>query len=650
MGGASRQTGTGLLAAATLITALSEELHASPLDVAFLDDGTLTLKDFRFGIVAVSTKEAIPRFFLIDDPEFDLIIERVGSGFNIESVRNSTGRMAELLGLSQETFAILRMGQQISPQDFLGSGGLLQDASLGSSNSVLSFEQGPALLPSITSYSDGSPPSDIVFVSLTLPTPAVTIIAISGDTGTSAADFVTSDTTLMVSGSNGPLAAGESIQLSSDGGLTWHDVTQTSATTWSYDDTATSHTASFSYTVQIVDAADKADATASQGVTIDTTAPTAALAITAIGDDTGSSEIDFVTNDTTLVVSGSNGALAAGESIQLSSDGGLTWHDVTQTSATTWSYDDTATSHTASFAYTARIVDAAGNIGTTASQGVTIDTTGPTAALAITAIGDDTGSSAVDFVTSDTTLVVSGSNGALAAGESIQLSGDGGLTWHDVTQTSATTWSYDDTATSHTTSFSYTARIVDAAGNIGTTASQGVTIDTTGPTAALAITAIGDDTGSSAVDFITSDTTLVVSGSNGALAAGESIQLSGDGGLTWHDVTQSSATTWSYDDTATSHTTSFSYTARIIDAAGNIGTTASQGVTIDTTGPTAALAITAIGDDTGSLGGRLRHQRHHARGVRQQRCIGGRREHPAVQRRWPHLARRHPDLGDHLEL
>ena len=255
----------------------------------------------------------------------------------------------------------------------------------------------------------------------------MTITAISGDTGSSAADFVTSDTTLMVSGSNGPLAPGESIQLSSDGGLTWHDVTPTSATTWSYDDTATDHTTSFTYTVQIVDAADKTDATASQGVMIDTTGPTAALAITAIGDDTGSSAADFVTSDTTLVVSGSNGALAADESIQLSSDGGLTWHDVTQTSATTWSYDDTATSHATSFAYTARIVDAAGNIGTTASQGVTIDTTGPAAALAITAIGDDTGTSAADFVTSDTTLVVSGSNGALAPARASSCPATAGL-------------------------------------------------------------------------------------------------------------------------------------------------------------------------------------------------------------------------------
>ena len=36
--------------------------------------------------------------------------------------------------------------------------------------------------------------------------------------------------------------------------------------------------------------------------------------------------------------------------------------------------------------------------------------------------------------------------------------------------------------------------------------------------------------------FITSDTTLTVSGSNGALAAGEKIQVSSDGGTTWSDV------------------------------------------------------------------------------------------------------------------
>ena len=213
-------------------------------------------------------------------------------------------------------------------------------------------------------------------------------------------------------------------------------------------------------------------------------------------------------------MSGSNGALAAGEKIQVSSDGGASWHDVTQT-GTTWSYDDTANPHATSFTYTARIVDAAGNIGTTTSQAITIDTARRRRHWRSPRLPTDTGTSS-DFITSDTTLMVSGSNGALAPGEKIQVSSDGGASWHDVTQT-GTTWSYDDTANPHGSSFTYTARIVDAAGNIGTTASQAITIDTAVPAATLAITAIATDTGTSS-DFITSDTTLIVSGSNGALA------------------------------------------------------------------------------------------------------------------------------------
>ena len=166
------------------------------------------------------------------------------------------------------------------------------------------------------------------------------------------------------------------------------------------------------------------------------------MAITAIASDTGSSSSDFITNDTTLTVSGTNGALAAGEKIQVSSDGGTTWTDVVQ-NGTTWSLVD-ATSHPSSFTYQARIVDTAGNIGTTASHAVTIDTTAPAEALAITAIASDTGSSSSDFITSDTTLTVSGTNGALSAGEKIQVSSDGGTTWTDVIQNTATSWSLVD--------------------------------------------------------------------------------------------------------------------------------------------------------------------------------------------------------------
>src|SRR5262249_33305434 len=161
---------------------------------------------------------------------------------------------------------------------------------------------------------------------------------------------------------------------------------------------------------------------------------------------------------------------------------------------------------------------------------------------------DDTGTPG-DFVTSDTTLTVSGSNGALAAGEKIQVSSDGGTTWADVSQDTATSWHLDD-PTAHKSDVTRQARISDAAANVGHTASQAVTIDATPPAEALAITAIADDTGT-AGDFITSDTTLIVSGTNGALAAGEKIQVSSDGGTTWADVSQDTATSWSFDDQAT---------------------------------------------------------------------------------------------------
>src|SRR5262249_50752633 len=124
-------------------------------------------------------------------------------------------------------------------------------------------------------------------------------------------------------------------------------------------------------------------------------------------------------------------------------------------------------------------------------------------------------------------------------------------------------------------------------------------IDTSAPAESLAITAINTDTG--AADFTTSDTTLIVSGTNGALSAGEKIQVSSDGGTTWHDVLQGTSTTWSYDDTATVHSTSFTYQPRIIDTAANVGTTTSQLVTIET-GPTVSVDIvkTILSDDAPS--------------------------------------------------
>ncbi|OSI73913.1 hypothetical protein BSZ21_06095 [Bradyrhizobium canariense] len=496
------------------------------------------------------------------------------------------------------------------------------------------------------------------------------LVSIAPDTELNG-DFVTSSQNLTVSGTNGVLFPGERIQISSDGGANWSDVAQTTTSTWSFIDPL-SHGTSFTYHVRVVDSADVAINSTSQVVTIDTTAPSEALAITAITQDTGTAG-DCVTSDTTLTVSGSNGALGSGEKIQVSSDGGSTWTDVTQSTATSWNYVDPAT-HAGSFTYQTRIIDTAGNIGTTASQAVTIDTSAPTITIsnaggptnqanqtiagtvdvadagAIVTVYDgitpvktaivqgdgswsalvtlsngsnsltakvtdlagntttsnavvytlsttgpavtehltsDTGSSALDQVTSNPAL-----SGTGLANTTVHFTIDGTLIATTSLADGSGNWSFTPSGLAdglHTIVASQT----DTFGNTGS-ASLILTLDTTAPSEALAITAITQDTGT-AGDFITSDTTLTVSGSNGALGSGEKIQVSSDGGSTWTDVTQSTATSWSYVDPAT-HAGSFSYQTRIIDPAGNIGTTASQAVTIDTTAPT--ITISNVGGQT----------------------------------------------------
>src|SRR6185503_15262406 len=70
-------------------------------------------------------------------------------------------------------------------------------------------------------------------------------------------------------------------------------------------------------------------------------------------------------------------------------------------------------------------------------------------------------------------------------------------------------------------SITVTASVTDDAGNTASPSSQTFVLDTTAPTAALALTAISTDSGTSSSDFITSDTSLTVSGTHGALGSGE---------------------------------------------------------------------------------------------------------------------------------
>ncbi|WP_193151985.1 Ig-like domain-containing protein, partial [Enterobacter ludwigii] len=450
----------------------------------------------------------------------------------------------------------------------------------------------------------GATDSQNVVVDLTAPAATtITVDSVSQDTGLSGSDFITSDNQISLKGTLGAaLGSGDHAQISLDGGVTWTDVS-VSGLSWTWVDTRTLADGDYNYQLRVIDDAGNISATTSQVVTIDTVAPDASktIVIDSISDDTGLSSSDFITHDTSLTLHGSLGAtLADGEYAQISIDGGVTWQNVIVT-GNSWYYVDGRTLGNATYDYYVRVVDAAGNVGSSAHQQVTVDTVAPDAAITVTVdnITVDTGFDNNDFLTSSTSYTLNGTLGAQpGAGEYVQVSMDGGTTWVNAT-VNGTQWSYNDTRTLADGSYNYQVRVVDLAGNVGATTSQTVTVDTHAPQYGITIDSISEDTGQSGTDFITMDTTLTLNGSLGsALANDERVQISLDGGNTWTDATVTNQR-WSYTDTRDLADGDYTYQVRIIDQAGNVGSTSSQVVTVDTTPPTTVGTVVSYTDDEG---------------------------------------------------
>src|SRR6185436_16736596 len=202
--------------------------------------------------------------------------------------------------------------------------------------------------------------------------------------------------------------------------------------TWSYTPAANDDTAvTFSYAVSDGIAAPVAT-TASLDITPVNDAPaTTPVTLVAIAEDSGArliTQAELLANATDVdgpALTAINLAIASGNGTLVNNGNG------------TWSYTPAANDDTAvTFSYAVSDGIAA-PVATTATLEIT-----PPKSLAITAIASDSGT-AGDFITNDTTLTVSGTNGALGAGEKIQVSSDGGATWTDVVQT-GTTWSLVD--------------------------------------------------------------------------------------------------------------------------------------------------------------------------------------------------------------
>ncbi len=428
---------------------------------------------------------------------------------------------------------------------------------------------------------------DVVLNNITAPGPAAPgtpDMTAGTDSGTLSTDNITNDSTptYTISGStnnsttvtlfndanaNGAVDGGESLGTAAGNG---GEVTITA-----------SALADGTYNIKSIQTDGSGTSTASSAlsITIDTTAPAAPSTpdMTA-GTDSGSSSTDNLTSDTTPTFTGT---AEADSTVTLYDTDGTT--SLGSATATGGNWSITASTLSAgAHTVTAKATDAAGNISSASSSlSVTIDATAPSAP-AVGAVSNDTGSSSTDFITNDTTLVISGS---AEANSTVKVYKDGVLLG-STTANGSGAWSYDHTGvTLSAGSPIFTATATDAAGNeSAASAWQTVFIDTAAPSAPSTpdMTA-GTDSGVSSTDNITNDTTPTFTGT---AEAGSSITLyDTDGstsiGSTWADGSGNWTATVSALATG-SHTV----TVKSTDAAGNTSVASSGlGITIDTATP-----------------------------------------------------------------
>ena len=456
----------------------------------------------------------------------------------------------------------------------------------------------------------------------TAPTTTASVTAITDDVGivqgTVASGATTDDISLSISGTlSAALAAGETVRVYD--GTTYLGNASVSGTTWIYADSRVwvalyplNHF--FSYTAQVSDAAGNQSAVGSAyTATFDQVAPSApTLTLTS---DTGSSSTDRLTNNGSITVAG----LEAGATWQYSTNRGSSWSAAL--AATTTAFSVAPGSYTTAQVQV-RQIDAAGNssLALTSFPAFTVDTIAPNTTATITAVNDNLGvikgNLADGAFTDDTTPTISGTiSAAPAFGETLRIfNGDTFLGIATVNYT-AKTWSFTPSTPLDNGFYAVSARVSDAAGNLGiASASFSFSIDTSAPAVTAEITTVNDNVGliqgNLAASAFTDDTTPTISGSiSAALASGESLRISNGATFLGLAAVDNATLTWAFTPTtALPNTTNTLYgiSALVADAAGNLGSiSATRSFRLDTTAPSTTAAITAVNDNFGLIRGNL---------------------------------------------
>jgi hypothetical protein len=320
-------------------------------------------------------------------------------------------------------------------------------------------------------------------------------------------------------------------------------------------------------------------------ITVDTQAPAAApLGFPTFSADTGFSSSDLVTAVAAQTVSGAlSQALTSGESVEVSFDNGATWESAT-VNGTSWSLAHTLTG---SGVLRVRVVDAVGNFSAESTNNYALDQTAPTVVISSNVpVANGVEPALITFTFSEPPTGFSAANVAVTGGIL------GALTATADPRVYTATFTPPAGVAAGTASIAVNGGYTDGAGNSGVAGNiPTLQIDTVPPVAAVSGgVQFSDDSGAPG-DLITNNPQQTLTGTlNAALDAGDVVQVSLDGGLTF-TVATVNGLAWTLAGQTLAG--SGNLVVRVADAAGNFSAVQTTPYTVDTVAPTVAITSTA---------------------------------------------------------
>ena len=524
------------------------------------------------------------RFFLVD-ADADVILRELKSGDNIEPAEFD-GRTFSIIAkvdrkLHADSLVFELNGETVKTENFIPYA-LFGDNLRGDIAGRSLFEPGNYQLEASAfsrNYGRGREVAEAT-LEFTIGGPSlnVAVTAVTEDSGAVAEDGVTSDDTLVISGTATP---DSEVEVFIDGAQIGNTTADGNGD-WSLDHTSTPlGEGDFEITARASDTGGNSADSDPFALSIDQTPPAEPVFDLAPGSDSGS-QGDKTTNISPVTLEGTTDPNTAVKLEPL----GL---ETTSDGAGAFSFTNVPLAE-GDNEFTVVAMDLAGN-SSRSTMTLVLDSEAP--AVSVSAISEDTGKEANDGITSDDTLII---NGNATLGSTVEVFVDGGSIGF-ATVDGGGAWSLDHSGTAlGEGDFEITAVATDLAGNATTSSAFPVTIDKTAP--AVAVTGVTEDTGA-AGDGLTNDDTLVISGT---ATPGSDVEVFLDGGSIGTTTADGSGL-WSLDHTGTAlGEGDFEITAQAKDLAGNTTDSAPFDLTVDQTPPAEPLFDLAAASDGGAAG------------------------------------------------